>query len=351
MVSKFNDEEFYSKFCSEIYYSTKDKIESGIDIHRNLIDPFTALLVTEFQQLTKEEWLEKETNRQIEKIIEGMVGRLHEIAIGCFDDWEKLSPQKEPDCVSGKNKQLIECKNKYKTMKQGKLQEYYEDLKGHLKKKKYKGYTAFLVNILPDYSKGRPINKPWIPKEGIKRRDDIRIIDGKSFYSLISGDENFLKKLLTEHVPKAIERCNIHVSHNFSSNNIIELINQLYEKTFSFDFGDLEYKDLKMMYNNEPSEFKEEFEHNLLKPNWMNVWSSMSATKEKIDAWRVENPTEDGKKANYLVAQHAVRESLTEEEKERVKNISNNEFTKLKNALEKKYSTIQEYLNKNPGII
>ena len=73
--------------------------------------------------------------------------------------------------------------------------------------------------------------------------------------------------------------------------------------------------------------------------------------KKKINAWRVENPTGDGKKANYLVALHAFNESLTEEEKERVKNISNNEFTKLKNALEKKYSTIQKYVDKNPGII
>ena len=93
---------------------------------------------------------------------------------------------------------------------------------------KYHGFTGYYVEIIPK----NPVryNKQFTPsdnttKSNRKGRDDIRIIDGYSFYSLLTGDENALFKIHQFVIKKLSERMNLESIYKFE-----ELFNKAYGK-------------------------------------------------------------------------------------------------------------------------
>jgi hypothetical protein len=63
----------------------------------------------------------------------------------------------------------------------------YKKLADHLKYDK-KGYTAYLVQIVPRTAVN--YNAMWSPNiKTLALREDIRRIDGESFYDLASGEQ------------------------------------------------------------------------------------------------------------------------------------------------------------------
>lgn len=121
--------------------------------------------------------------------------------------------------IECKEKKIIaEIKNKHNTVTGVKLSDQYYALRDLVGKKysPYKDYTAYFVNIIP--SKPERINKPFTPsdsKEGAKCpiNEKIRIIDGASFYSLLTGEENALEDLY-KILPQVIEKVMLD-NHSF----------------------------------------------------------------------------------------------------------------------------------------
>jgi hypothetical protein len=64
----------------------------------------------------------------------------------------------------------------------------------------YHGYTAYFVNIVP--KKIGRFDIPFVPSNNktelnVPSNGQIRIIDGASFYDLVTGDANSLSKLFS----------------------------------------------------------------------------------------------------------------------------------------------------------
>ena len=84
----------------------------------------------------------------------------------------------------------------------------------HLVDGAYEGYQSYIVQIIPPKSKP-PYAIPFTPSDSSKKkaknspsRDDITLIDGESFYKIVSGGEDdaiqwvfeLMQSLLTKHV-------------------------------------------------------------------------------------------------------------------------------------------------------
>ncbi len=72
----------------------------------------------------------------------------------------------------------------------------------------YKGYTAYYVTIIP--KKPARYNKLFTPSnkekgEKCQLNESIRMIDGASFYSLVTGRPDALEELFN-HLPSIIEK-------------------------------------------------------------------------------------------------------------------------------------------------
>lgn len=100
-------------------------------------------------------------------------------------------------------------KNKYNTVTGGKLAEQYYSLERLVtpKASQYKDYTAYFVNIIP--KKPERFNLPFQPSDkdkGIKCpvNENIRIIDGASFYTLVTGREEAIQEFY-DALPLVIE--------------------------------------------------------------------------------------------------------------------------------------------------
>jgi hypothetical protein len=209
-LEKFEDFVF-DKIVSPLIQETVFK---KIDIYKNTLDPFSALIECMVRNCQPKDWIDKEKGRQSQKTLQNKIGELHEYTIDCFTGWENLKVGNIIDVVSNENKIIAEIKNKHNTTKGNHKKDIYDDISSVLID--YPGYIGYYVEILPN-NKSR-YNENFTPsdntKKGIRRpsRDDIKIIDGASFYQLVSGSPYFLsdfyKKILPDALRKAIKRFN-----------------------------------------------------------------------------------------------------------------------------------------------
>lgn len=178
---------------------------------RNVIDPFSALIEMSSFEIDYDSWVLSETGRQAQKSLQNHIGSFHQNILGCPSGWDSKSNGNEIDLVSKKNGIVAEVKNKYNTLSGGKLADLYHDLDRLISSKAsvYYQYTAYYVVIIPK----RPdrFDKPFTPSdkrrgEKCHRNEKIREIDGASFYTLVSGDENALEDLF-QVLPEVIYDC------------------------------------------------------------------------------------------------------------------------------------------------
>jgi len=192
-----SDEDLYKqvKHVLDIARDTSEKAESRL--FENTVDPFSALFDAIFQGISLKQWLKQEKARQTQKTLQNALGDFHQEILGSIPGWKSLGKGNIFDLKNDKLKIIAEVKNKYNTTKGNHKVAIYDDLGGQLKSG-YKGYTAYYVEIIPKNKIA--YNKPFVPSDNRthKRRPerkDIRVIDGKSFYHLATGDCEAIKKL------------------------------------------------------------------------------------------------------------------------------------------------------------
>jgi hypothetical protein len=181
------------------------------DFGKNVIDPFAAIFEMSGFEIDYNTWLKSETTRQAQKTLQNHIGDFHQNILGYSKDWTNKGVGNIIDLLSEKNKAIAEIKNKYNTISGGKLSDLYYSLEKQVSPKSsiYKGYTAYYVAIIP--KNGVRYNKPFTPSDKDKGQkcplnQHIREIDGASFYSLVTGDENALEDLF-DVLPDVIKMC------------------------------------------------------------------------------------------------------------------------------------------------
>ncbi|MFG0737364.1 Eco47II family restriction endonuclease [Proteus terrae] len=170
-----------------------------LNLYRNTLDCFASSIDAVVQNITMEQWLLQEKERQIQKTKQNAIGTLHEEIIGSLSNVENLPVGNLIDIVSHDLRIIAEVKNKHNTTKGNHKIQIYRDLSKALER--YVGYTAYYVEILP---RGRKrYNTHFTPSDNqthsqAPARDDIKIIDGLSFYALLTGSENALREIYNE---------------------------------------------------------------------------------------------------------------------------------------------------------
>jgi len=185
------------------------KQEAEKKFNHNVIDPFAALFEAAGFAVNHQTWKNSETIRQCQKTVQNHVGTLHQKILGHIDGWQDLGTGSVIDLICEEKKIIAEVKNKYNTVTGGKLAEQYYSLEKlvSLKASRYKDYTAYFVNIIP--KKPDKYNIPFIPSDkekGIKcpENTQIRIIDGASFYNLVTNRESAIEEFYSV-LPRVIE--------------------------------------------------------------------------------------------------------------------------------------------------
>jgi len=175
-----------------------------LDLYRNTLDCFSASLDALVQGITMEQWLAQEKERQVQKTKQNAIGTLHEDIMGSLAGVENLPVGNLIDIVCHDKKIIAEVKNKHNTTKGNHKVQIYRDLSQALQG--LEGYTAYYVEILPKGAKS--YNEPFTPSDNqtssrLPLRNDIRVIDGKSFYALLTGQVNALVELYMN-LPKIV---------------------------------------------------------------------------------------------------------------------------------------------------
>ena len=168
---------------------------------RNVIDPFAALFEMSGFNLSPEDWLIQEQNRQAQKTLVNEFGDFHQRVLGGLDGWHNTGRAGGlVDLINADKKIIAEVKNKHNTLKASDQKNLYESLEKLVmpKGQKYKGFTAYYVQIIP--KNALRFNKPFTPSDnqiGEKKVSNelIRTIDGWSFYELATGVDAALEQL------------------------------------------------------------------------------------------------------------------------------------------------------------
>ncbi len=188
--------------------------EKRPDIHKNVIDPFSSIFDGGFLGLPQEDWITKEISRQTQKTLQNMIGDFHQEILGTFDGWRDLGVAGGMDLINDDLKIFAEIKNKFNTTKGNHKPTIYDDILNFINNEHLE-YTGYLVEIIP--ARPKQYNKLFTPpKDGVRRPDNdaIKVIDGVSFYNLVSGEENTLRDLFkfTFDVIKKAKNTNISIS-------------------------------------------------------------------------------------------------------------------------------------------
>ena len=189
-----------------------------VDLYKNTLDCFSAAINSVVQGISLDQWLVQERERQIQKTKQNAIGALHEAIMSSIRGVERLKDGLV-DIRCCEKKILAEIKNKHNTTKGNHKKLVYDDLSTKLEK--HAGYTGYYVEILP--KNGKAYNTLFIPADNStssKRpeRENIRRVDGKSFYALLISNDHALEELY-RHLPILVaeilkEDFNITVSAN-----------------------------------------------------------------------------------------------------------------------------------------
>jgi hypothetical protein len=223
----------------EAYQLLYDAIERGIkrteeNLGRNIIDPFSTVFTLMFFKFDAQKWQDMEVFRQNEKTLSNAIGAFHQHILGCVDGWQNLGTESVVDIVNDERKIIAEIKNKYSTVKGSEKINIYKSLKDSIydKRSKYQGYQAYYVTMIPRKPEG--ICKPFTPsdnKNGKKPPEDNAImeIDGKRFYTLVTGSETALEDLFNA-IPKIVAANHCHLKIDGAS---ITFVKKLFDDAYN----------------------------------------------------------------------------------------------------------------------
>ena len=205
------------------------------DIYKNTLDCFSAAIDASIRGITLEEWIESEKQRQAQKTLQNKIGDFHQKMLGTLEGVTDLGVGEVVDIICEDKKIVAEIKNKHNTTKGNHKKSIYDDLVSVLER--HEGYTGYYVEILP--KNGRSYDKAFSPSDNTtktsrEKSEHIRVIDGKSFYKLITGDDNALKELYSLIPELTTEILKESFDINRNANNIKD--NQFFSELFEMIF-------------------------------------------------------------------------------------------------------------------
>lgn len=160
-------------------------------LQRNIVDPFSLIFETSFVDVSIEDWLKVEAQRQVQKRLSNAVGDFHQLILGSCDGWENLGTGHESgvDLRSNDGSIYAEIKNKYNTIKGSSKIDVLQNL--ITLANTHKKSTVYMVWIIME----RPVSleKNWVVNEISHPR--VKLISGNRFYSLVTGVEDALQQL------------------------------------------------------------------------------------------------------------------------------------------------------------
>jgi len=138
----------------------------------NVIDPFLMLFEMGSFNLDSTSWTRNERMRQAQKTLSNKIGIFHQKILGSIDGWEDLGKREMIDLVNQDKRIIAEVKNKYNTVKQSELISLYDDMQGMImhKTQKYRGYTAYYVEIIPKTATRYDQPLPHLTERPVKKR-------------------------------------------------------------------------------------------------------------------------------------------------------------------------------------
>ena len=195
-LTAFNRDELKSCLKPLIKKAFAGRTNKEVDLYSNTLDCFSAVVDSVILNITIEQWLELEAQRQTQKTLQNIMGDIHEAVLASSREWEKLG-RKIVDLVNHNKKIIAEIKNKYSTTKGNHKVKIYDNLKNVLSRPEYNGYTGYYVEILPPTGSKEydiPFTPPDNENDGTHRpeNDHIRKIDGRSFHKLVTGEKDAL---------------------------------------------------------------------------------------------------------------------------------------------------------------
>lgn len=199
LLSYLPDDVFYGLVKDVLDIGRAKQVAAAKDFQKNVIDPFASLFDVAVSGVDHETWRQTELVRQCQKTLTNHIGNLHQKILGNVTGWQDLGVGAVVDLVCHEQKIIAEVKNKFNTVTGGKLADQYHSLERLVmpKASQYKGYTAYFVNVIPKKPHRYDLAfEPSDKETGNKCRanENIRIIDGASFYSLVTGRESALRE-------------------------------------------------------------------------------------------------------------------------------------------------------------
>lgn len=209
------------------------KKSSEHDFYKNVIDPFSSIFEIAAFNVDIKTWKESELIRQCQKTLQNQIGTFHQEVLGNNSEWEDLGTGSVIDLKNNSKKIIAEIKNKYNTVSGGDLSSKYYTLQNLVmpKTSEYKGYTAYFVNIIPKRPERFDICfQPSDKETGTKcqANDKIRLIDGASFYDLVTGKSNSLEELFLK---------------------LPEIITDVYEEYYSQQYQISDFEELSAFFD------------------------------------------------------------------------------------------------------
>lgn len=197
------------------------------NIYSGVIDPFSALIDSATQGIAFDEWLEQEKARKAQKALQNALGDFHQNILGSVRGWTNAGLGGSYDIKNTRMKIIAEVKNKYNTLNSEGFLSVYDKLSSHLDYGD-SGFTAYYVAILPKSNK--PYDKPFTPvKKKVPRplREDLRKVDGKTFYDLATGYSGALDQLY-QALPSVLQSLGTTVDAD-TRTNCVDLFNRAYK--------------------------------------------------------------------------------------------------------------------------
>lgn len=229
-----SDDELEKAIKHIILTSQKALKTSEENVNRNVIDPFSALFQIGGFGLDSSTWLISEKTRQAQKSLQNHIGDFHQKILGHVEGWDNLGIGGNMDLKCDNRKILAEVKNKYNTVTGGSLIDVYKNLESLVMPNSsiYNGYTAYFVHIIPR----SPLryNLEFTPsnrKTSARAHANplIRVIDGASFYELVTGEVEALDNLF-QVLPEVVST----ITGRGWSQEDLEILNDFFKRAYSF---------------------------------------------------------------------------------------------------------------------
>lgn len=202
-VSFLTDEQIY-ECIKEVFEGYQKKDITFKNFNRNLLDPFHMIFSAKLENLTEEEWVDKEVKRQLDKTLSNLIGSFQEEIIGKAAGFTRYkvgdSEAHSMDIVSDDKKIIADIKNKHNTLKGSSSPGLFQELEGALEF--FPEATAYYVRIIDKASQ----DEIWeFNANGKKYKNDrIHLISGDRFYEIVFGVEDAFYQFV-KILPKAID--------------------------------------------------------------------------------------------------------------------------------------------------